>query len=168
MAKIEHVSHVKSKLTREILPEEFYGLTPTEDNSDEVDSSPVKLNLAKRPTTDKIVVGEIAVNYKKGHETITIKNDEDEIVGFVNENDFKNAQEIIANAIATEKNERKQDIEIVKNSSGSNKKDIEEIKQDNEEMNLTVSSALNDLNSRINQQGSNFDPLSDKIDEEIG
>ena len=82
----DHVSHIKSKLTREVLPEEFYGLTPTADNSDAEGSSPVKLNLAKRPTAQNLIDGEIAVNYKKGHETLTIKNDADEIVGFVNEN----------------------------------------------------------------------------------
>ena len=39
----------------------------------------------KLPTKDNLIEGEIAVNYLKGHETLSIKNTENEIVGFVNE-----------------------------------------------------------------------------------
>ena len=37
---------------------------------------------AKLPTPDQIEYGEIAINYSKGNETISIKNAEDEIVEF--------------------------------------------------------------------------------------
>lgn len=158
MAKIEHVSHIKSRVTREIEPEEFYGLTPTEDNSDETGSSPVKLNLAKRPTSDKILVGEIAINYKKGHETITIKNDNDEIVGFVNEKDFKTLQEIITKAIAAEKEERTKSITLLQDNN-------KEVKEDIEDIDLIVSAALNDLNSRIGEYDGDFESLENRIDE---
>lgn len=135
MAKnFEHISHIKSQLTRDIIPEEFHGLTPTADNSDAENSSPVKLNLAKRPTADKLVEGEIAVNYLKGHETLMIKNTEDEIVGFVNENELYETQEIIAGAIAQEKEARLSSISS-----------LEEQIKDNE---LVVSAALNDLETR--------------------
>ena len=108
MAKnFEHVSHIKSKLPKEnINPEEFYGLTPTVDNSDAEGSSPIKVKFPKLPTKDNLIEGEIAVNYLKGHETLSIKNTEDEIVGFVNENEFFQAQEIISNALGQEKNDR--------------------------------------------------------------
>ena len=108
MAKnFEHVSHIKSKLPKEnINPEEFYGLTPTVDNSDAEGSSPIKVKFPKLPTKDNLIEGEIAVNYLKGHETLSIKNTEDEIVGFVNENEFFQAQEIISSALGQEKNDR--------------------------------------------------------------
>ena len=49
MAKnFEHVSHIKSKLPKEnINPEEFYGLTPTVDNSDAEGSSPIKVKFRR-------------------------------------------------------------------------------------------------------------------------
>ena len=108
MAKnFEHVSHIKSKLPKEnINPEEFYGLTPTVDNSDAEGSSPIKVKFPKLPTKDNLIEGEIAVNYLKGHETLSIKNTENEIVGFVNENEFFQAQEIISSALGQEKNDR--------------------------------------------------------------
>lgn len=128
--KFNHISHIKSRVTRDIIPEEFHGLTPTADNSDAKNSSPVKLNLAKRPTADKLVEGEIAVNYLKGHETLMIKNTKNEIVGFVNENELYETQEIIAGAIAQEKEARLS---------------LEEQIKDNE---LVVSAALNDLETK--------------------
>ena len=108
MAKnFEHVSHIKSKLPKEnINPEEFYGLTPTVDNSEAEGSSPIKVKFPKLPTKDNLIEGEIAVNYLKGHETLSIKNTENEIVGFVNENEFFQAQEIISSALGQEKNDR--------------------------------------------------------------
>lgn len=139
----DHVSHIKSKLTREVTEGEFYGLTPTPDNSDAQGSSPVKLNLAKRPTSDKIIEGEIAVNYKKGHETLTIKNDNNEIVGFVNENEFYQSQAILANGIAQEKMERMEDIEKIEGKINEN------LGKDLEDLELVVSSSLNDLNTRL-------------------
>lgn len=125
----KHVSHIKSSLPREVVEGEFYGLTPTAD-----ESSPVKINIAKRPTADKLVEGEIAVNYLKGHETLMIKNTKNEIVGFVNENELYETQEIIAGAIAQEKEERLSSISS-----------LEEQIKDNE---LVVSAALNDLETR--------------------
>ena len=37
-------------------------------------------------TADDIVYGELAVNYKKGYETISTRNDDDEIVEFASKN----------------------------------------------------------------------------------
>lgn len=170
MAKnFEHVSHIKSKLPKEnINPEEFYGLTPTVDNSDAEGSSPIKVKFPKLPTKDNLIEGEIAVNYLKGHETLSIKNSEDEIVGFVNENEFFQAQEIISSALGQEKNDRiesisklEEKIDKLNDISEENAKNIE----DNE---LVISAALNDLNDRINDidGGGNarYEELNNKID----
>ena len=47
-------------------------------------------NAAKLPTSSDIVQGEIAINYKKGYETISTLNDQNEIVEFASKN-FVNA-----------------------------------------------------------------------------
>ena len=152
----KHVSHIKSSLPREVVEGEFYGLTPTAD-----ESSPVKINIAKRPTADKLINGEIAVNYLKGHETLTIKNTEDEIVGFVNENEFYDAQEIIAGAMTQEKEERTADISRLEGKFG----DVEEIQNDVAELEYVVSSSLNDLNSRINKKETSDEEFKEKLNE---
>ena len=152
----KHVSHIKSSLPREVVEGEFYGLTPTAD-----ESSPVKINIAKRPTADKLINGEIAVNYLKGHETLTIKNTEDEIVGFVNENEFYDAQEIIAGAMTQEKEERIADISRLEGKFG----DVEEIQNDVAELEYVVSSSLNDLNSRINKKETSDEEFKEKLNE---
>lgn len=156
----EHVSHKKSQVIRDIAPKEFYGLTPTADNSDNAQSSPVKLNLAKRPTPEQLIEGEIAVNYLKGHETLTIKNTENEIVGFVNENDFNEAQEVVALGLAQEKNER-----ITDNARFDDK--FEQLDKNIDDLELVISSALNDLNSRILDNEDAIEDLSDEIGETI-
>lgn len=156
----EHVSHKKSRVIRDIAPKEFYGLTPTANNSDNAGSSPVKLNLAKRPTPEQLIEGEIAVNYLKGHETLTIKNTENEIVGFVNENDFNEAQEVVALGLAQEKNER-----ITDNARFDDK--FEQLDKNIDDLELVISSALNDLNSRILDNEDAIENLSDEIGETI-
>ena len=163
----DHVSHIKSRLTREIENGEFYGLTPTVDNSDEQGSSPIKLNLAKRPTAENLIEGEIAVNYLKGHETLTIKNTEDEIVGFVNENEFNQAQEIVASALAQEKQERISDIASIESQVGNVEGVTDEIQSDIEELEHAVSAALNDLNDRIGAGSSSIAEINDRIDDVI-
>ena len=174
-----HVSHIKSKLTRDITPEEFYGLTPTADNSSNAGSSPIKLNLAKRPTSDKLIEGEIAVNFKKGHETLTIKNDAEEIVAFVNENDFNDAQEIIALGLAEEKDERMRDVaRLDEKINGDIDSKIDELEDDVEErfnefdsnvedLELIISSALNDLNTRIISNEEKIQEVTTEIGDEI-
>lgn len=161
----EHISHIKSQLTRDIIPEEFHGLTPTADNSDAEGSSPVKLNLAKRPTADKLVEGEIAVNYLKGHETLMIKNTEDEIVGFVNENELYETQEIIAKGLGKLKEESSSNFSNLEERVTNVENKMEEFDEGIEDMELVTSAALNDLNSRINAVEDEVDNLNAKIDE---
>jgi len=140
----KHISHIKSKVTKTVEKGEFYGLTPTADNSDNTGSSPVKLNIAKRPTADQIIEGEIAVNYLKGHETLTIKNSENEIVGFVNENELYETQEIITNGLTKLKAESSADLKKIENK-------VTEFDEGIDDLELVVSSSLNDLNTRINE-----------------
>ena len=45
---------------------------------------------AKAPLASELDYGEIAINYHSGVERIFLKNDSDEVVGFVNENDISN------------------------------------------------------------------------------
>ena len=176
----DHVSHIKSRLPRETEEGEFYGLTPTADNSEAEGSSPIKLNLAKRPTAENLIEGEIAVNYLKGHETLTIKNTEDEIVAFVNENDFNEAQEIVALGLAQEKDERVNDIARLDSRITDEIGDkldkleeefdgkLEEFDGNIEDLELIMSSALNDLNSRTTTTEGKLDELETKVNDEIG
>ena len=107
MAKnFDHLSLIKSSATRDVTSEEFFGLTPTSDNSEDSGSSPIKMNLSKRPTADNLVEGEIAVNYLKGHETLSIKNSEGEIVGFISENEIQENNEILVKGISQEAKDR--------------------------------------------------------------
>ena len=48
--------------------------------------------LDKIPKPEDLKYGEIAINYKKGSERINIKNDEDEIVQFITEEDLAHAK----------------------------------------------------------------------------
>lgn len=144
MAKnFEHISNIKSKLAKENI-EDFHGLKPTVNMTSEMMAdgtlpSPVKLKIPKLPTPDKLVYGEIAVNYLKGHETLSIKNSADEIVGFVNENEFNDMQEIVTSAFGKEKNERIESISNLESKMNSGIEDLE----------LVISSSLNDLNDRL-------------------
>ncbi|MBP5458296.1 MAG: hypothetical protein J6Y37_17540 [Paludibacteraceae bacterium] len=62
----------------------------------------------KLPTASDILVGEIAVNYKKGHETLSIKNDEDEIVTFTNDQALIDVEQTVSAAL-NDLEERKSD-----------------------------------------------------------
>lgn len=90
MADRKHLLHVKSK---QAVKTKQYGIDDF-------------LVTPKKPVD--LMYGEIAVNYGKGVEALTIKNSEDNVVAFVNENDFYEAGEITAAALATEKKEREE------------------------------------------------------------
>lgn len=53
-------------------------------------SSVITENKPKLPTSDQLEYGELAVNYAKGGETITLKNKEDEIVEFKSKEYYEN------------------------------------------------------------------------------
>ncbi len=100
MANRKHLLHVKSNVVEKA---KQYGIndflvTP---------KKPVDPSTGKA-TDDTLLYGEIAVNYGKGVEALIIRNTENNVVTFVNENDFYEAGEIIADGIATEKLEREE------------------------------------------------------------
>ena len=80
MADRKHLLHVKSNVVETA---EQYGIQDF-------------LVTPKKPNAEDMLFGEIAVNYGKGGETLAIKNSNDEIITFVNENDFHEATEIIS------------------------------------------------------------------------
>ena len=91
-------------------------------------SSAVVDNKAKLPTKDQLEFGELAINFAKGYETISFKNNSDEIV------------EIIPSARITE---------IINQNAETVASELEAINQvieDNEEI---VATALTDLDSRV-------------------
>ena len=100
MANRKHLLHVKSNVVEKA---KQYGIndflvTP---------KKPVDPSTGKA-TDDTLLYGEIAVNYGKGVEALIIRNTENNVVTFVNENDFHEAGEIITDGIATEKLEREE------------------------------------------------------------
>jgi hypothetical protein len=103
MAKnVEHVSHIKSKLKTNGLPQ--------------------------LPTADKLVDGEIAINYAEGVETISIRNENSAITTFSSDNYY------------TEK-------KLGSGFTGENSaKTVTDVIEENE---LATSTALNDLNSKM-------------------
>ena len=100
MADRKHLLHVKSNVAEKA---KQYGI----DDFLITPKKPVDSETGKA-TDDTLLYGEIAVNYGKGVEALTIRNTEDNVVAFVNENDFYEAGEIAAAGLATEKLEREE------------------------------------------------------------
>ena len=65
-------------------------------------SSIVIENQPKMPTPEQLEYGEIAVNYADGHETLAIKNSNNEIVKFVNKDYVDSAISAATSAISTD------------------------------------------------------------------
>ena len=107
MGDRKHLLHVKSNVaetTKQYGINDFL-VTP---------KKPVDPTTGKA-TNDTLLYGEIAVNYGKGVEALTIRNTEDNVVAFVNENDFHEAGEIAADGLATEKLEREEAFNYLNN-----------------------------------------------------
>lgn len=51
-------------------------------------------NIPKLPSSGDIIYGEIAVNYAKGHETLSIINDDNEIIAFSSDNNIYNKGQV--------------------------------------------------------------------------
>ena len=96
----------------------------------------------KKPSASDLLYGEIAVNYGKGAESVMIKNSDDEIVSFVNENKFNNEvdslkeSERVASAALNDLNSR---VETSEN-------DIDTLKST-----TATAAALNDLDNRVTE-----------------
>ena len=102
MADRKHLLHVKSKVAEEA---KQYGI----DKFLVTPKKPVDPTTGKA-TDDTLLYGEIAVNYGKGVEALIIRNTENNVVAFVNENDFYEAGKIAAEGLATEKMEREESV----------------------------------------------------------
>ena len=156
-----------------------------------VKSSVVEEGLPKLPQASVLVEGEIAVNYAKDYETLSIKNSSGEVVtfssdyyytekklgsGFTNDNSgltvtqaLNDTEQVIAAAL-NDLNERKLDTSALTQSL-SGFVTTEEF----DESELVTSAALNDLNSRIIEISGNTSEidLSDyytktEVDEKLG
>lgn len=55
-------------------------------------SAVVENGAPKLPTTSQLELGEIAINFADGYETLSIKNNNDEIVTFTNDNYWINKE----------------------------------------------------------------------------
>ena len=53
----------------------------------------------KLPEASQLEYGELAINFADGHETLSIRNSNDEIVTFTNDQYWKDKEEVIANAL---------------------------------------------------------------------
>ena len=102
MADRKHLLHVKSNVAETA---EQYGI----DKFLVTPKKPVDSTTGKA-TDDTLLYGEIAVNYGKGVEALIIRNTEDNVVAFVNENDFYEAGKIASDGLATEKMEREESV----------------------------------------------------------
>lgn len=86
----KHVSHLKSKVVGKV---GYFG------HADYV-------TAPKKPKPSDLMVGELAMNYANGHETLFMKNSENEIVEIPTESGIGEREKILISAIADEKKKR--------------------------------------------------------------
>ena len=116
-------------------------------------SSALVDNNPKLPTSGQLEYGEIAINYAKDKETISLKNSNNEIVTFTSDKKLDNyvtvsdfdENELIVSAALNDLEESKAD-----------KDDLTDLinnvytKEEIDNNHLVISSSLNDLNTRLN------------------
>lgn len=103
----------------------------------------------KLPTINDINVGELAINYKDGFETLSIRNDNDEIVTFAT---LEQLQAYIENEAKLSENYQTSALtgDALALAAGDNLDTFAgKLEKQIEENELVISSALNDLNSQI-------------------
>lgn len=116
-------------------------------------SSALVDNNPKLPTSGQLEYGEIAINYAKDKETISLKNSNNEIVTFTSDKKLDNyvtvsdfdENELIVSAALNNLEESKADKDDLTDLI-NNVYTKEEIDNDH----LVISSSLNDLNTRLN------------------
>ena len=116
-------------------------------------SSALVDNNPKLPTSGQLEYGEIAINYAKDKETISLKNSNNEIVTFTSDKKLDNyvtvsdfdENELIVSAALNDLEESKADKDDLTDLN-NNVYTKEEIDNDH----LVISSSLNDLNTRLN------------------
>ena len=90
---VEVFKKVLHKKTQEIETNDLYGI-------EEFEKTPKKVD------PDTLDYGDLGVNYAEGFETLMIKNNKGEVIGFVNRNDFDEAIDTLVKAIALEHGNR--------------------------------------------------------------
>ena len=116
-------------------------------------SSALVDNNPKLPTSGQLEYGEIAINYAKDKETISLKNSNNEIVTFTSDkkldnyvtvSDFEDDSLVVASALndLEEKKADKDDLTNLINNVYT--------KEEIDNNHLVISSSLNDLNTRLN------------------
>ena len=116
-------------------------------------SSALVDNNPKLPTSGQLEYGEIAINYAKDKETISLKNSNNEIVTFTSDkkldnyvtvSDFDDDSLVVASALndLEEKKADKDDLTNLINNVYT--------KEEIDNNHLVISSSLNDLNTRLN------------------
>ena len=107
----------------------------------------------KLPTSSQIEYGELAVNYAKDKETISLKNSDNEIVTFSSDAQiqsfFKETEEIIANAL---------------NDINARLGSVNKLVEDNE---LVTASSLNDLNGRIINLEDDVETVAEELESDV-
>ena len=99
----------------------------------------------KLPTSAQTEYGEIAINYAKGHETLTIKNNQNEMVTFSSDNQIKerlDESELVFAAAINDLNTR-----LLSAGTGS----VTEIMSIIEENELNTAAAVNDLYDKVDE-----------------
>lgn len=114
----------------------------------------------KIPSSDVLVDGELAVNIAEGGEKIFLRNTKPEIVEFSSDKllDKKYLSTTSGGTVNGETIFNK-DVKIVYPDSGSTPVSLMEVMVDNE---MTVAAALNDLNTRVNEQKTDIDSIKTK------
>lgn len=123
----------------------------------------------KLPTSSQIEYGEIAINYAKDNEKISLKNSNNEIVTFSPDSNFVTIEEFddTEHAIAAALNdlderisESGDNIESQINDLSSDINDVKQLITDNE---LVTSAALNDLNTRLSYVSEDVEDKQDTL-----
>ena len=114
----------------------------------------------KIPSSDVLVDGELAVNIAEGGEKIFLRNTANEIVGFSPDKllDTKYLSTTSGGTVSGD-TEFKGDVKIVYPDSTSQTVSLREVMVDNE---MAVAAALNELDTRITEQKTDIDNLSQK------
>lgn len=132
-------------------------------------SSTVTDGSPKLPTSLQIEYGELAINYAKDNETISLKNSDDEIVTFspakntVQKTDFEKAQKVTAAAL-NDLNER---IDASGDGVEELEQSLENFKNEVEETEHATALALVDLDKKNNDLDEKIDEVSDAVDTQL-
>lgn len=118
----------------------------------------------KLPTSSQIEYGEIAVNYAKGGETISIKNANNEIVTFKPSDNFATKEELeeIELGTATALNDLNDRISSSGDDIDAELTELAQIVEDNEKV---TAMALINLNNRVDSNDTQLSEISQNVEE---